>query len=517
MRSRIRSEELKSMSSSVKDSAGSAVGSIKSGAGSLWTYLKSASRETIASDLKDTWLLWRTVFRVYIKAGKAVLQRGPRIILDLKQYPWLVQIADLRSFFRAVRGRKGNYRKALLMVLEDVAAVSVQYLVDVLSNPDRVIYFQSAALGLTELCRAMDLIPFMDLAPPVVSVLINPRSMEKYMDIAESEGVPSDACSLFRSSQALLFSGQAPKAAAIVGNDMCEGQVNASLLYTKMTGLPTFTFTAPNNFNSERAEEWGEQEVMRLVEWLEENTPGKMDWDRLREICEEKNRAIEAEMELWEMMRLQPAPLAAEAIWFSHLICAAMMGGTKEATKMFETLAELAKENMKKGVGACPDERYRAVIWHMPMGAHWHIYRYLELKWGVSVIQDSMAYNELGFVDTSSKESILRDVGRQIMHTPMAIIARGPGEYYLDPLFRVIKHWDINLVLVGDHIGCKSTSAMVGMLRDRCRKEGIPLIAVPYDLMDTRFASWEEVRNAFDQFMETIMNVEPLREKIPAV
>ena len=54
------------------------------------------------------------------------------------------------------------------------------------------------------------------------------------------------------------------------------------------------------------------KELKRMIKWLEENTPGRMDWDRLCEICEERNRMVEQELELWDLVRIRPAPLAGE-------------------------------------------------------------------------------------------------------------------------------------------------------------------------------------------------------------
>ncbi len=508
---------MKSIHSVGENTTASIFKSVRSMATELWKYLRTTDKESIVSDVKDTWLLWKTIVEVYAIAVRTVLKRGPGIVSDLKKYPWLLQLVDLRNLFRSARGRKGAYRKATLNVFKETATSALEYLIDVLKNPDRVVHIQASGTGISELCRAMGLIPYMDMSPPVIAVLANPRSMEKYMDFAESEGIPADVCSLPRCSQGLLFKGESPKAAVSIGNNNCEGQVNASLVYTKKFGLPTFMLDAPNNFKSERAEIFYGKEIMRLVEWLEENTPGKMDWDLLREIMEEKNRAIETEMELWEMTRIQPSPLAGEALWFSHLLSVALTGGMKRATEMFEMLVECAKENMKNGVGAVTEERFRAVIWHAPMATNWHAYRYLEVKWGVSVVQECMMYTEMGLFDTSSNESMLRGIGRLMLNAPMANFARGPSEYYLDPLFSIIKQWGINLVLVGDHIGCKSVAAMTGLLREKCRQQGIPVVFVPYDLMDKRSASWEDVANRLDQFMETIMKVEPLRETVPAV
>ena len=303
----------------------------------------------------------------------------------------------------------------------------------------------------------------------------------------------------------------------IVGNNGCEGQVNSSLLYAKKLGLPLFILDMPNIYNTERAEEFFAKELHRMIEWLTANTPGKMDWDRLKEVLDIRNRQEEAKLELWELMRLKPAPLAAEVIFFSQLIAPTFLAGTPAAVELYEALCECGQENIRKGVAANPNERYRAVVWHPFMAVHFHIYRYLELKWGVTVIQDSMSYSETIFVDTSSVESMMRGLARMMLNTPMINIARGTAANYFQTFEQIVDQYDIDLVLVGDHIGCKSVAGMTGLLRDRCRERGLPAAFIPYDLIDPRFASMSDVMTRFDQFMETVLKAEPLMETVPDI
>jgi benzoyl-CoA reductase/2-hydroxyglutaryl-CoA dehydratase subunit BcrC/BadD/HgdB len=474
--------------------------------------------ESIVSSTKDNWLLWKTIGKTYFGAGKIILKkRGPKILSDVKQYPWLTELADLSSFFRSVSGRSGAYRKAILTLFEATATNVVDYVVDVLDQPERVVYFQSAGLALTEILRAMGLIPYIDMAIPVVNALLNPPSNTVYMDAAESEGVSSDICSLGRSAQGLLFKGHYPKASVVIGNNGCEGQVNSSLVYAKRLGLPLFILDMPNKYNTERAEEFFAKELLRMIEWLTSNTHGEMDWDRLKEVLDGRNRQEEAKLELWEMMRLKPAPLAAEVIFLSQLIAPTFLAGLPEAVELYESLCACGQENIRKGVAANPNERYRAVVWHPFMAVHFHIYRYLELKWGVTVIQDSMSYSETVFVDTSSVDSMMRGLARMMLNTPMVNIARGTAENYFQTFEQIVDQYDINLVLVGDHIGCKSVAGMIGLLRERCRERGLPAAFIPYDLIDPRFASMSDVMTRFDQFMETVLNAEPLMETVPDI
>jgi len=58
------------------------------------------------------------------------------------------------------------------------------------------------------------------------------------------------------------------------------------------------------------------------------------------------------------------------------------------------------------------------------------------------------------------------------------------------------------------HVGCKNTQALLGMMRERCRKRGIALLIIDYDLMDPRVEPPEGIRAQVDRFMQTVMREE---------
>ena len=125
--------------------------------------------------------------------------------------------------------------------------------------------------------------------------------------------------------------------------------------------------------------------------------------------------------------------------------------------------------------------------------------------------------NDTAFVDTSSIDSMMRGLSQMMLNTPMVNISRGTAVNYFHSFDQIINQYDIDLVLVGDHIGCKSVAGMTGLLREKCRDRGLPLALIPYDLIDSRFASMSDVMARVDQFMETVLKAEPLMETVPDI
>jgi len=79
------------------------------------------------------------------------------------------------------------------------------------------------------------------------------------------------------------------------------------------------------------------------------------------------------------------------------------------------------------------------------------------------------------------------------MQGPMVRHTRGPAENYLDDIFRMVKQFDLDMVWVANHVGCKGGQALNGILREQCRAKGIPLLILDYDLSDPRIVSHDNM------------------------
>jgi hypothetical protein len=55
------------------------------------------------------------------------------------------------------------------------------------------------------------------------------------------------------------------------------------------------------------------------------------------------------------------------------------------------------------------------------------------------------------------------------------------------------------------HIGCKNTQALLGMMREKCRRRKIPLLTIEYDLGDSRVVSKDGIKEQVTMFMKTVM------------
>jgi hypothetical protein len=461
--------------------------------------------------IRDIWLISRFILRAAIGIVQLVIKVGPiKTIKTTRRYPWLKEILlNMKMAFNFLKGRSGNYLEAVLVVFEEVQKGTMELLEGIINHEDKLVVHQVALQP--EILMGMGLKTWMAGFVPWVGTVLSPGVTEKYIDVSKNEGMPSDLCSASLSTIGFALENQFPDAAAIVASAMpCDGVSNMYSVIERKTKIPTFMADAPYDFNSDRGVDYFVKELKRMISFLEANTPGRMDWDRLREICELRNRTVELELDLWDMIRQKPSPMAAEPIYFSHIWFQAIRPGCEESYRMFKRIADLCEANFKRGKSALPDERYRVVLWNAPMIDFSDIFVWAEKRYGVSLIMDMLTYNHHPFIDTSTPETMLRDLAKTGLQSVMGRHTRGPCENYIDDLFYIYEHFNLDMIWVASSLGCRNTKGLLGIVREKCREKGIPLLSIDHEIFDARTVPRANMMNQVDDFMINIMEAERL-------
>ena len=91
-------------------------------------------------------------------------------------------------------------------------------------------------------------------------------------------------------------------------------------------------------------------------------------------------------------------------------------------------------------------------------------------------------------------------------------VAYANGGYVnlLDECWKMCEKFHTNIVIMYDHVSCKNVGGLHGLFEDQARERGIHLIWIPHDVMDPRTVSRREMREAFSQYMVTVLNEKPL-------
>ncbi|MFC1852425.1 2-hydroxyacyl-CoA dehydratase subunit D [candidate division CSSED10-310 bacterium] len=454
--------------------------------------------------VKMIYWLWN-----WFKISLFILRVGPfRALNRLKRYPWLRTLLKVNHLhWKLTQGRSGNYLKATSAVLSEVVSGVTLFLVETFKHEGDLVLHEDMIPP--EILRAMGLRPFMAELLGILMPMIDPHAMEEYIDRCEAEGIPPDLCSLPKSTMGLSLAGHFPPVQAILASNLpCDGGMASYALLERIVNKPIYRLDIPYDFMSEQAADYFCGELENMISWLEKNTRGRMDWDLLQEICVGRNVMVEHEQDIWDMLRSKPAPMAGEPVWMSHLWSFNVHPGTPESVRLFRKIKKWTEQNLRRGIAALPQEKFRAILWNPPTIHCVDIFNWAERMYGISLIMDSMTYNRTPYIDTSSHQTMLRSLGQVIMQGPMARHTRGPAENYLSDIFFLHENFQLDMVWVAGHIGCKNTMALNSILREECRQRGIPLLIIEYDLTDPRVVSRQRIIDQINHFMESIMNAD---------
>jgi benzoyl-CoA reductase/2-hydroxyglutaryl-CoA dehydratase subunit BcrC/BadD/HgdB len=473
-----------------------------------------------AANLKDAliymkywtlnWLIiLRLAFMLFFKKGPAGLVRV------LIKYPWIFVMLRVNGLSRRlVRGRSGAYHEAICMMVHTVVLSVARQIDNIIFHSENLIINED--LVPSDIARAMGLKVWLLESMGMLLPILFPGAALKYIDEAENEGINPDSCSLPKATVGMVLKDHMPQGLAMVSSNMpCDAGAGSYAFIQKAFNIPTYRLDVPYNFLNERAERLFIEDLKGMVSFLEQHTPGRMDWDRLRDICNGRNRMLELELELWDMASMRPSPMAAEAMCLGHLWHFNTMAGEKFAIHCFEQLVALARRNIEMGVPATRNEKYRAILWNPPFFHFIDLFNWAERTYGLTLMNDSMTYHHHTPIDTSTPESMLQGLASTIMQGPMVRHTRGPAENFLDDIFRMYRQFNLDMVWVANHVGCKTGQAMNGILREMCRARGIPLLILDYDLLDQRIVSHAGMMRQVEHFMENVMKAERLDQAGP--
>jgi benzoyl-CoA reductase/2-hydroxyglutaryl-CoA dehydratase subunit BcrC/BadD/HgdB len=437
--------------------------------------------------------------RNYSTLASLAARVGPMRFVSLyKKYPWMpmaARIHELMDHAMNYRGCMGEGIHVLLQYMSSVLETHVK-------NPEDLVWHEELLTG--EIPRAMGFVPMMTESLGLIFPLLDRDAGVPSVDRTENAGFPADMCSFIKHSLGQVLGDELPKPRLILTtNSPCDSAMAGYVPIEKRLGVPVFRLDHPFDTN-ERSLDYYARGLWKMIDFMEAETGRTMDFDRLKEICEERNRASEYLLEFRELLRNRPAPLGGLLLTIS-ILGHQVFPGMKATTKFCKHLRDEAKRRVENGIGAVRDERIRIILWNPPFLIDGGLFHWMEESFRAVVVMDMLAYRSYSLIDTSSPESMIRGLAYDMMQGPMARHTRGPAKNYYDDLIRLFREYEADMVLIASHQGCKNALAVAGILRDLFRKQDIPLLDIQYDLVDPRITSPEEIRNQVSHFMETIM------------
>jgi benzoyl-CoA reductase/2-hydroxyglutaryl-CoA dehydratase subunit BcrC/BadD/HgdB len=473
--------------------------------------IPKSKNPNIFRTIRNDYINYRQWRKNWFYISKMAISSPIVISKALFRYTWMYDLMKSSSMLSLyTEGRNGpNYD-----VMEEHLPFTVKYMCKMYRNalkyPDNVVINQDLVPA-----QIMDAMGLYNIVPEIAAVVL-PKVDQfcgvRYLDAAESKGLPGDTCGLPRFTTGIALMNELPQGRCIVSSNLpCDGGLASYECIQKSLGnIPIYRLSVPYDFRNDESIDTFAKDLKGMIKFLEENTEGKMDWDKLREICGYYNELIEIELERWELAKTEVVPLSNDSIWFPHYFSFNAAPTSKGLIKHQRKLLKMDQKAYKKGIPSFDGIKYRVVMWNPPPSAYGHIWNWLERCWGIATVMDLETYGSMKYIDTATPDSMVRGLARAYMWASMAKHTRGPAENMIGDMLRVIEEYKPDFVLYPAHMGCKNSMSLEAIMKEECRKRKIPFCVFRYDLCDNRVTSRQQMRDQISKFMIDVMKAEPL-------
>jgi len=314
---------------------------------------------------------------------------------------------------------------------------------------------------------------------------------------SEALGYPVELCTFHRSSAGLAAAGLYPRADAYVAtSSVCDvaGQMLAG--YAHASGRPFYFVDVPQA-DDEAAVDYLAAQLRELVECWEAQLGFTFDPERLRQAVHLSNQARKLALEVAALREAQPAPLRGSGM-MDQLAMVTSIFGHPAGVAYYRALRDYAAERVQRAEPEQANQRVRLYWMHLGPYFATELFPHLEDDLGGVI-----TFEELSSVwwDELDEDEPLRSLARKMV----AHFLIGPVERRIEVALGQVARYRCLGAIHFSHWGCRQSSGALHVVRNRLRKEGVPLLVLDGDCVDPDNLQLGPLRTRVEAFMEMLV------------
>mgnify|MGYP001167343360 CR=1 FL=1 len=483
---------------------------------------KKAKRRREWRGLKDTWYaytqwldLWKTLIKFMAK---------PNNLRGFFRYRWMLNYLAVPDFFdRHTEGMRGTQLrmaytgvglivKDMCNMLNDIFRADPEIGNDKEFN-DKIVLFDENMMS--TLMGGFPNLHWLSVEVPSVytSSMMNQQGVGYYIDVTEEYGVPGDVCPMPAAELGVALAGDFPLVGkcAVQCNTTCDGSLMGNGIEAKQFKIPTFQLAVPIRHQQESVHEYAAEEVMNAIHFIEENTGEKFDWDYFFSCMKRFNKETEHVLGWFDINKTPyPQVISDNLALYRYGVYQAAGGRLDVFLKTDEKITEMAEKAYSAKEPIVREVRHRAITWGVQAAYYTAFPIWLQNCWGVLPLLDMLTTVSTKTINTEDKDEALLDLAHLYENMIMRNRSNGGYEVGVEALWRYCESFNADMVILYEHMGCKSMSGYHGLFEEEARKHGIHLIWVTHDLMRPEEASRKDMRTQVNRYMRTVLGEEPL-------
>jgi benzoyl-CoA reductase/2-hydroxyglutaryl-CoA dehydratase subunit BcrC/BadD/HgdB len=346
-----------------------------------------------------------------------------------------------------------------------------------------------------ELIYGLGLVPFYPETWASLSAILGLSHIG--VEGADALGYPVDLCTFNRAAAGLRNAGLYPRADAYLAtSNLCDvtGQMLAGFAHAE--GRPFVLLDVPQS-QDEAAVDYLAAQLNALVERWTAELGISYDPDRMQESIRLSNQARALALEVATLREAHPAPLRGSSM-LGELGNLTSLFGQPAGVAYYRALRDYVQERIGRAGPEQTDQRVRLYWMHLGPQYETDFLPHLEDDLGAVIAFEE--FSTVWWEGLDEKEPI-RSLARKMLSNPL----NGTVEQRVDMTLRHIARYDCAGAVHFSHWGCRQSSGALRVVRDRLRREGIPLLVLDGDCVDPLNLQLGPLRTRMEAFVEMLV------------
>jgi benzoyl-CoA reductase/2-hydroxyglutaryl-CoA dehydratase subunit BcrC/BadD/HgdB len=350
-----------------------------------------------------------------------------------------------------------------------------------------------------EILYAMDMVPMHTELTAWMTALFGGDVGDLLAKSAEV-GMAPEICSPYRVLGGAMAKGAIPRPdVALWTNMICDNASKSGDLVMHLSGCSGFFVDYPFK-KSGYERDYLKRELQDMITFLEKQSGCRMDWNKLSENIAQIGKQIELYREINELRRRRPSPFPPED-FLKLFTVDCLMAGQPEVTKYLEQVCRELKDKIQRG---SPDEeRFRILNLMMPPILLLGSIKKVSAEFGAVNVTDPF-FCEWGDGQIDPQQPLESVIRKIEMHPVMPM--HGPLEdgFLLQKVVDCASRYQVDGAIHYAHIGCRQSASLIKLLKDTLNAQGIPVLILDCDIIDTTITPEEQLNSKLRQFFEIL-------------
>ncbi len=354
-----------------------------------------------------------------------------------------------------------------------------------------------------EFLYAMDIVPLSILIWGSGAMAASLKATDETLGSARDIGISAETCSGHRNALGVFKKGWLPRPDLIVSAaGTCDNCVKSWQIMAELYDVPAFFLDHPSG-SGEKVVRYLAGELEEFIQFLEEKSGQRIDWQKLKEAVVYSRRMSEVSTEIGGLLKATPSPIRGRNLSQMHWVNN-IFSGTPEGLTWLETLRDEVKERVEKGIGVVPEERFRiATVVPVPL-IRQRVLDWMEREYGAVV---AIATQDMWEEVEMDPERPIESICRKYLHIPLWRQLLEPSEEWGLPSVtaRVVREYKADGVIIWENPACRPVNSAIRMIRDRVKEEAkVPILVIDHDPTDPTYTTEEELKAKIREFFEIL-------------